>query len=578
MTQTTLTAVGGAIQTGNGGFFRARGINITIDVLITAMNTLGPGVLAGTFPGINFVRVNMPDDPSYPGSVIAPYVNALIAQGIVVELEQHTSNNGYVLTGMDLTSAQGRYYDWATTFINDPFVVFGTQNEPVGPPGDASIGAQIDAEITAIYDAVRGAGNNSLILMCPHAGNDTSVLTPSAYANFVNVVWDIHYYNFLSDYSASLQSNVTALQAEIFQTESITNAGGLIPVIVGEYGQAAGYTTSPDPGSAQTIQAVQMCGLGCAAWTWESGNPGPQYISSLVQPPWTGGPSALTAYGLLIAAFLADPTAFTTGPPYPLPPTAGMNAAGVAPAGYYPTGDLPVLSPWQVIISQYANSPIMCGLITSWFSAADATPFFDSFFDNIWNVDTATGYGLDVWGRIVGGVEFTRNIPVITPIPYVSCDDPRLGLDMAGVDIYAPGDPLTEVVPQAMEDTDFRYLVLAVAAANISSGSVSSTLFALNTFFSPYRSPIFINQGANFITGSMAYLLCQYGDVLSLLNLTVLTQDLIPVQQAGVDIEVYVVGSPGGPLAGFDTENPSISGCDYGVLAMTPAQYIASTI
>ena len=267
-----------------------------------------------------------------------------------------------------------------------------------------------------------------------------------------------------------------------------------------------------------------------------------------------------------------------TGPPYPLPPTAGLNAAGVAPAGYYPSGDLPVLTPWQVIISQYANSPILCSLVTSWFSAVDATEFFDTFFDQIWNIDTATGYGLDVWGRIVGGVEFTRNIPVVSPIPYVSCDDPNLGLDMPGVDIYAPGDPLTQTIPQRMEDTDFRYLILAVAAANISSGSASATLFALNTFFGPYRSPIFINQGANFIETPMGYLLCQYGTPLSLLNLTVLTQNVIPVQQAGVNIEVYVVGKPGGPIAGLDYDNAAIGGLDYGIIGMTPAQYLASTI
>jgi len=265
-----------------------------------------------------------------------------------------------------------------------------------------------------------------------------------------------------------------------------------------------------------------------------------------------------------------------TGPPYPLPAIAGANAAGVAPAGYYPTGDLPVLTEWQVIISQYANSPILAGLITSWFSAVDSTGFFDSFFDNVWNVDTAVGYGLDVWGRIVGGVAFTRDIPVVTPIKYFSLDDPALGFDQPGTDTYITGKPLTQVVPQSMTDTDFRHLILAVAAANISSGSVSNTLFALNTMFGPYQSYIFINQ-SNTGYNSMAYLLCQYGKPLSLLNLTILDEDLIPVQQSGVNIQKYVVGQTG-PIFGLDFNNAAIGGFDYGIIGMTPLNYALSTI
>jgi len=265
-----------------------------------------------------------------------------------------------------------------------------------------------------------------------------------------------------------------------------------------------------------------------------------------------------------------------TGPPYPLPAVAGANAAGVAPAGYYPAGDLPVLSAWQVIISQFANSPILAGLITSWFSAVDSTWFFDSFFDNVWNVDTATGYGLDVWGRIVGGVSFTRDIPVVTPIAYFSLDDPNLGFDQPGTDTYITGKPLTQVVPQAMADVDFRHLVLAVAAANISSGSVSNTLLALNTMFGPYRSYVFISQN-NTGFESMSYLLCQYGEPLSLLNLTILEEEMIPAQHAGVNVQTYVVGQAG-PIFGLDFNNEAIGGFDYGIAGMKPLAYALSTI
>jgi hypothetical protein len=184
-----------------------------------------------------------------------------------------------------------------------------------------------------------------------------------------------------------------------------------------------------------------------------------------------------------------------TGPAYPLPPVAGSNATGVGQwTGITPSGDIPLLQWWDVVISQYANSPIITSMISSWFSAVDNTEFFDNFFDDVWNVDTASGYGLDVWGRIVGGLSFTRQIQVVSPVPYVSCDDSSLGCDTPGVDIYAPGDPLTEIIPQAMVDTDWRRLVLARAAANISNGSITQALFAFNTFFNWYGAQSFINM------------------------------------------------------------------------------------
>ncbi|MCW4592422.1 DUF2612 domain-containing protein, partial [Gluconacetobacter entanii] len=56
----------------------------------------------------------------------------------------------------------------------------------------------------------------------------------------------------------------------------------------------------------------------------------------------------------------------------------------------------------QTVISQYANSPTLCTLIDAWNQCIDPTAEIDSFYNLIWNVQTAQGYGLDVWGRIVG--------------------------------------------------------------------------------------------------------------------------------------------------------------------------------
>ncbi|WKS98291.1 DUF2612 domain-containing protein [Gallibacterium anatis] len=56
----------------------------------------------------------------------------------------------------------------------------------------------------------------------------------------------------------------------------------------------------------------------------------------------------------------------------------------------------------KTIISQYANSPIICGLIESLNDCLDPSKNIDDFYRTIWNLATAEGIGLDIWGRILG--------------------------------------------------------------------------------------------------------------------------------------------------------------------------------
>lgn len=56
----------------------------------------------------------------------------------------------------------------------------------------------------------------------------------------------------------------------------------------------------------------------------------------------------------------------------------------------------------KTIISQYANSPILCGLIEDLNNCIDPSKNIDDFYNLIWNLNTAEGIGLDIWGNIVG--------------------------------------------------------------------------------------------------------------------------------------------------------------------------------
>lgn len=56
----------------------------------------------------------------------------------------------------------------------------------------------------------------------------------------------------------------------------------------------------------------------------------------------------------------------------------------------------------STILSQYANSPILMRLIGELTDAIDPSANVEQFYNLVMNLRTAKGFGLDVWGRIVG--------------------------------------------------------------------------------------------------------------------------------------------------------------------------------
>jgi len=55
----------------------------------------------------------------------------------------------------------------------------------------------------------------------------------------------------------------------------------------------------------------------------------------------------------------------------------------------------------DTLLSQYANSPTITGLINAFNQWIDPAANLDAFYEIVWNVDTAEGFGLDIWGKIV---------------------------------------------------------------------------------------------------------------------------------------------------------------------------------
>lgn len=177
-----------------------------------------------------------------------------------------------------------------------------------------------------------------------------------------------------------------------------------------------------------------------------------------------------------------------TGPPYP-PVDPQSNAIGRFIIGVSPIGTIPPFDIWETVISQYANSPILTTLITNFAAFIDQTQNFDAFFDLIMNVDTAQGYGLDVWGRIVG---VNRIITIFQPLPYFGFEESHEAVGFNQAPFY---DGQTVTTNFRLEDEAYRNLILTKAFANISQCSIPVLNQMLLTLF-PHRGNAYVTEGA----------------------------------------------------------------------------------
>ena len=167
----------------------------------------------------------------------------------------------------------------------------------------------------------------------------------------------------------------------------------------------------------------------------------------------------------------------TAGPgaPYPHPnPAPGSNQIGQFQIGISPIGDISPFDVWTTMLSQYANSGIIATLVTNMAQYVDQTQNFDEFYDTIWNVDTAVGYGLDLWGRIVG-VTRTLALPSSPPQPYLGFEEAGQPTTLTpfGQAPFFSGQPTTTNF--SLTDDAYRPLILAKALANICDGSIPAT-------------------------------------------------------------------------------------------------------
>lgn len=119
------------------------------------------------------------------------------------------------------------------------------------------------------------------------------------------------------------------------------------------------------------------------------------------------------------------------------------------------------------VLSQYANSPVMLRMIAYFSDWLDLGNRFREFYSLIWNIDTAVGYGLDVWGRILG-VSRVLQVPSGEYLGFEQQDEAQT-FDHG---IWFRGISLTDSA--SLTDDAFRVLLMAKAALNITDAAAPS--------------------------------------------------------------------------------------------------------
>lgn len=176
---------------------------------------------------------------------------------------------------------------------------------------------------------------------------------------------------------------------------------------------------------------------------------------------------------------------------------------------------------------QYAASPVIQTLVadrSSYFSTA----WQQSFYDIVWNVDTAQGFGLDIWGRIV---VIGRNIQVPVTDYFGFSVSPQTWSSFGEDSMYS-GPTATDTYTLA--DNAYRVLVLAKALSNITSTDSRSLNQVLQKLF-PGRGRAWVND-----LGSMSMRII-FEFALEPWEFSVLTNGGVVPRPAGVGVKIAQV-------------------------------------
>ena len=185
----------------------------------------------------------------------------------------------------------------------------------------------------------------------------------------------------------------------------------------------------------------------------------------------------------------------------------------------------------KTIISQYGNSAAITQLIAGMNEYVDPRADIDNFFNFVWNVDTAQGFGLDIWGRIVN---IGREVTVAEELTYFGFEEP----DDAEPFNQAPFYNTTALTQTyILGDEVYRVLILTKALANISESTAASLNRLLQNLFPGRGRAYVLDLGGMQIQYTFEFLLAPF-------EYSVLTQSGVIPNPAGVGSVILQVDVP----------------------------------
>jgi hypothetical protein len=185
----------------------------------------------------------------------------------------------------------------------------------------------------------------------------------------------------------------------------------------------------------------------------------------------------------------------------------------------------------STIASQYANSPTILALVASMNGSLDPSVDINSFYDNMFNIQTATSYGLDCWGRIIK-VARVLTVPVTTTsLTQFAFTEAGAQANGFGWGTFYSSSASNNFI---LSDDAYRQLILLKAASNIANCSIP----ALNGIL----KQLFVGQGRAYVTdtGNMQLILV-FEFTLAPVQLAILLQSGVIATPCGVNYNVMDV-------------------------------------
>lgn len=269
--------------------------------------------------------------------------------------------------------------------------------------------------------------------------------------------------------------------------------------------------------------------------------------------------AAIAGAGLSIGIIsgVTDPTT-PVGDVSTQSPVAGTLVAVGSPVNYGVSFVVPQFDVDATVISQYANSPTLLQLVEDFGQYFDPTENLQSFYLTVWNIDTAVGFGLDIWGIILGVSRVVTIAGVSGRFGFENSDSPPDWENFGNLNESGVGGPFYsgQIVGNSykLDDGPYRTLLLTKALANICA-TTPQALNALITNLFPGRGVCYtLDLGGM----QMSYV---FLFSLSVVEFAILADSGVLAHPAGVGINIVVIESG---YLGFKEQGATVEPFNYG--------------